>query len=536
MVQINKDIQTKFCQAFLRSSPRTVYYYVVVYMSVLCGISSTTQTTPTQIGCLAISALFLPSLFVYSMLFELSTADLFPAYLKGERSAGHFFWGDYWPLGWGGGLMLCLFLWAVLVCARESYVPLNYLAVPTILPFALTGFLYASKYQHLRRTRSRPDGAADQAWLLGMPLLLIALALYFVIMFVIALAGLRSREMQEPVYYLLMILIVLLVLVVVSIFAGELLDRRRPTTARFLHETLLVRETVAILSMVILPFLTGVYGTLAAHGVDIKPWAFLEWVLCRPRYTSVMLGMYGFALVVELMRYLGRYDESYKARKLAALHAEPEAVSAAFLESVQRYMVIFVVVLSLCPLLYFFGGFTADLNTAMTVTVLLLIFAVTHIARPYAEMGFSVDPGGGLGSLQWKRVLGVVRVPALITFLSVLHVGYQHWQVAPLFLTHNSGNDGIQATIRGTTLSYPSAESYLLFTEAAESGDYRVKQSALMGTGPFVGLSVAGLHSGLCQALRISKEQCTPYEAGGNLANHVVPEPIGATDLMDANW
>ena len=162
------------------------------------------------------------------------------------------------------------------------------------------------------------------------------------------------------------------------------------------------------------------------------------------------------------MRYLGRYHQSYAFRKIKREVEETDSgddterfeqrVGEKFQESVQNYFVIFILVLSLTPLIYFLGEFRAVLNYYMTLYVFGLIILAVTIIKPYKEMRKFNDNSSASIALKFKShirgpgALIGLKVMGFMFLLAIMNYAYQDLQKNPFFLSQDELTKRVKAS------------------------------------------------------------------------------------------
>lgn len=396
-----------FYHDFLVGCARVLFYFIAVYLSILCGRAGSVNRHLLEsdfLESLALSTLFFPFIFLYSIPFELATPAHFPHF----RPKRLFLTGVYARLGWSGVLFLVLTLFGFWYCSSNHFLPFWAYIVILLLPFALSQFLFANKYRYLQNQRGDP-GESHGAFL-KLPFL-IPIIIIFLAMLLSASAGTFASDRHQFPPIVAALAIVILTWVLSFVFGNRI--RKDPDYAKpFLFESPFIREPIVLFCTLLMPYLTGCasFFLYINSNVDLPHIFSLKNV-------SIMIALFGLGLVFELMRYLGRYHDFNFARNIPGTD-----LIRRFKQSVKKYTTIFMVMLALWPLLYFFAGFNVTYGIGATLLVIGLIFSALYSIRRRSLIGSDISDQSKLIALRrpCKNLIAIKIAGYLFLLLSIL--------------------------------------------------------------------------------------------------------------------
>ncbi len=358
----SKNFKSDLYRAFFVSFFRMIFYFIIVYGSMLCGLATMSKILIFNRVSLHISGLFIPFVFIYSMLFELTEVRYFPHYetkmnaLKAYLSIK----GNYWLLGWTSIIITILFFIFLAKCISNNYLPLIFYPITLTLHFALAGFLFSNKYRKLNIDRK--NNSQEERTLFKLMLFKLISISYLISMTIFSISAILSYGSNEfGVLYLVMLII--LIVFVISIYIGNKSKTK-------LFESPFIREPFFLFGILFMPFITGIYASHYIGNNKMELLFFLQYLITSQKYISALIILFGIGLALELMRYLGRCNESHYIKEINKNddnHNDKQTkINERFHESVQNYMIILIIVLSLCPILYYFGEFETKMNIFLT--------------------------------------------------------------------------------------------------------------------------------------------------------------------------
>ena len=310
---MDQSTKAKFTQQFWASLSRMVFYYAVIYGSLLCGSATVTKIFLFTPRCLWIAALFLPFVFVYSMLFELAE---FEFYKRPPMDRSDYHQANYAYLIWTALATLLPFLAAFYVCTTRNYVPVGYYPYLVIFHFALTGYLFASKYRLLQLQRRQDEIADDDSGphsttqaeqaevgsqvvrsLVALKPIWITLIIIGAVVFAVQGIGLRSADdaFRQELSRACISTFVILILWALTVFLSERLSKNKNIQDRFSFERPIVRETVLLASIFWIPFFSGIHTSYALY-IKTELWAAIGTFVTSVRHMSVLVIVSGVYL------------------------------------------------------------------------------------------------------------------------------------------------------------------------------------------------------------------------------------------------
>ena len=451
------SFKTEKRKRYYESFGRFVFYSVVVYGALLCGGASVIKTEIINMRFFVLTMLFVPFLFTYTMLFELSDKKMFP-----ERLTDDSVWKKSYGLGGKhmfiflfGIICGILFLFALFYSLKNNFIP--YELVPVIIPFEflLVGTLYASKYNKLELERSKikkedfkEEYEIIPLWKLRSTKRTLFVSLIVMLAsFVFAVAsGIVSFENDELIkrYALSVIFgscfIGLFYFIISNTGDADSLEKK------FIYENVIARESLFLTSIVIVPFVVGVFSSSAYF----DDYFYLSFdALFTGSVFSVLGMLVGWGLILENLRYIGKYNESYKYRSYQLrrwkVWDDNIMINDIYQLSVNNFMYLFSVILIFMPWLIVYANYDYNIIISFVIYVYLVLFLVVLLLRPYSEMCFDSIKFSDSGRVMYKTnsnpvLLVCVKVLGLIVLVYGLFLGINYYQKDKTYVKCDKNN------------------------------------------------------------------------------------------------
>ena len=356
---------------------RFIFYMLVVYGSVITGASIFLKASIYEVKYVYIVGLFLPYIFVYSMLFELADVMHFPVKLRGAEARKAHFRGDKISIGYTGVIAGVLFLISLYISIENNYLPVEVYPIALPLEFATVGVLFASKYHKLELKRS-----AGNYDLVGS---ITTLPVYYIVggLFVFVLfASLRWENKPSYVFAVLMSIGLLFVFSLIILFFwwwNKFI--RKSLNDKYFYEKPTVREILLQISICVVPYIVG--GSSALYLITDNYWSVALPVFTSSKVLSTLLLILIFGVILENMRYVARYDESYFYRTINDITALIDKYKV----SLNNFILLTAILFCFIPILLVLSDFEEIYICVFVLFVYCVIIMMINTLKPFYEMG-----------------------------------------------------------------------------------------------------------------------------------------------------
>jgi|GEM_PF-5604551 len=435
---------------YLESILRMFFYWLVVYGVVLAGSSVLADSLIIDHRSLVISGLFLPFIFVYSMLFELADVRVFYKKYTGLEAFKKYALGSYLPIFGTGLVSFFLFLKCVIESIRGSYLPSEIYPVLLPLEFVAGCFLFVSRY-HLLELERNSETAQSKS-------IVNLLSFNIIVLVYMAVAPITLFwNAENPKYsYAIGTTISFLIFIYTFFWMSFIKNRnkKKKVCDKFFFERPLVRESILNISICLVPFLVGLLSYLYV----ISPQKYLSLffvVFSSSNVTPVLVLMFVFFVILENIRYMGRYDDSYLYRKIKCKNIDEdkkrELREGAFKKSHTNFLLLLFFLGSSIPVLLIYSDFIKEFIIATALYIGIGIIALTLILAPFNKMGIddNVSNVKGEGAIKQSgtndyvrinlitrsQMLILVRIIGAFVLILGIYSGYMYFQKSPVYFT-----------------------------------------------------------------------------------------------------
>lgn len=415
---------------YYESLGRMLFYFLIVYGAVQVGSSVLILMPVLYLKCLVISGMFLPFIFVYSMLFELADKTFFPKKITEKEALYEYLLGRYSRIGWVGVIVLVIFLLSVYFSLSNNYLPAEVYPVALPLEFVAVCTLFASKYHKLEHDRSGEGETLSIIHLTAFK--------FFVVAFAIVLLLLNFFYFDRVEYSIALgVAGVLLVLLFAMIAVTHYWSRSGNKSVKdeesiYFYERPRVREFLLQLSITVVPFFVGLYSALYIAAEDHFSALFV--VVGSRNVISVLFLLIILGVVLENMRYMGRYDDSYNFRTSKTR----DDLADAFKNSHEKFLLLVAVYFSMVPILMVLAEYTLGMIILLACYLLSILVALSLVLRPFDEMGIDSVEKTSSGKVKVKiitpaQALIGIKILGFIFLLVLLRAGNLYFQKSPVF-------------------------------------------------------------------------------------------------------
>jgi hypothetical protein len=417
---------------------RFLFYMIVVYGAVLAGASVFLKTSIYDWHYWVVTGLFLPFIFVYSMLFELGDDKIYPERINGIEALKRYFKKEMRWIGVFGVVIAILFSGCVIFLSATMYLPLWFYLFIFPLEFVSVSFLFASKYHKLeldRQVKHELKKKRDPSIIDYKVRSIIAVKAYWwltlIFLFALYTAVIIYRDNKEYIYFgtVSALLVFMLFLIIWFSWIWNNANDKKPDD-KFFYEKATVRELLLQLSICVIPFMFGVVLSLNSF-TSASYWGLSFMVLASSKVLSILLLIIVFGVILENMRYIATYDESYFYRTIR----DDCLIVDKYKTSLNNFVLLIAIIFSAVPLLLVYSDFKAEFIVVFVFFIYIMLFAAVNILKPFDEMGFArsrrfdgVNKKGIKKLFTPRNNLILIKIISFMILLFGVRYGYLNFQ------------------------------------------------------------------------------------------------------------